>query len=110
MGAARTKEVDWKDLKPKMRRMFYEAMRTEWAKWQAWKATRNLTPEDLAKCLPDLRMVSTRCVLAYCSNGQARARLVIQGCQERTDHIRGDAPTATRDAMMVVFAYGSQSD
>ena len=108
VGGAKSKEIVWKNLNPATQRNFYEAMKTEWAKWQAWKATRSLSKEDLKNYPPDQRIVGTRWVLTYKGDGKARARLVVQGCQEKTDHIRGDAPTATRDAMMMVFAYGSK--
>ena len=73
------------------------------------KNDENLTDEEMVKKLPqDQKIIGTRWVLTWKAPGVAKARLVVQGCQEKTSHIGGDAPTASRDAMMLVFAHGSQ--
>ena len=57
----------------------------------------------------DQKSIGTRWALTYKPGGIPKARMVVQGCQERTSHIRGDAPTASRDAMMMVFILGPQT-
>ena len=49
-------------------------------------------------------------MLTQKSDGAATARLVVKGCQENLKDVRADAPTGSRDAMMLVIAFGSQLD
>ena len=92
------------------RKKFREAMEKEWSKWEQHKATKPVSEKMLAGMSQNQKIIGTRWVLTYKSNGTAKARLVVQGCQENAEHIRGDAPTASRDAMMVAFTFGSQKD
>ena len=62
----------------------------------------------LEKLPQDQKIIGTHWLFTWKAPGIAKARLVVQGCQEKSSAIRGDAPTASRDAMMMVFLFGSQ--
>ena len=108
VGKAKTKEVTWSQLDPNRRQLFLKAMCREWSRWEQFRATLPCPMEELNKYPDHLRVIGTRWVLTYKSNGDAKARLVVQGCQENAQHIRGDAPTGSRDAMMLAVLFGSQ--
>ena len=108
VGKARSKEVAWKSLNTFVRQRFIKAMAKEWSKWEQYKATIPCPADQLKKYPDDLKIIGTRWVLSYKSNGDPKARLVVQGCQERGLGLRADAPTGSKDAMMLVVAFGSQ--
>ena len=56
----------------------------------------------------DLQIVGTRWVLTEKANGTAKARLVVQGCQEKTNDIRSDSPTGSRDCLMLALIHAAQ--
>ncbi len=56
----------------------------------------------------DLKIIGTRWELTYKADGTPKARMVVQGCQENVRDVRGDAPTGSRHAMMLVIAVGSR--
>lgn len=55
------------------------------------------------------RIVGTRWVLDRKASGALKARLVVQGHQERGVHIHSDAPTGSADAMMLTVAFGAHA-
>ena len=99
----------WSTLPESVRKLFRIAMDKEWSKWEQFKATTPVNDKMLSDLPPGQKVIGTRWVLTYKSQGEAKARLVVQGCQEYSAHIRGDAPTASRGAMMLVFLAGSQA-
>ena len=91
-------------------RKFIDAMGDEWCKWEQFKATYNLTEKEIAQYIAaGHRVVGTRWVLTYKDAARkiAKARLVVQGCQE-ANFIRSDAPTGSTKALCVVCHYGAQ--
>ena len=91
VGNSRSKEVKWSTLPEKVRSLFRVAMEKEWSKWEQFRATIPVNETMLMKLPPEQKVIGTRWVLTYKSNGDAKARLVVQGCQEPAAHIRGDA-------------------
>eukprot|EP00974_Lingulodinium_polyedra_P039685 3807593-Lingulodinium_polyedra.AAC.1 len=66
--------------RPRMNR----AMADEWAKWLAFEAVRPCPPHELRRHLAaGARVVGTRWVLTRKPDASLKARLVVQGCQER---------------------------
>ena len=108
VGRERAKEVDLETLNPRTMTLL-AALAKEWSEREQFKATIPVSDDMLSKLPQDQKVIGTRWVLTYKSGGVAKARLVVQGCQEHAAHIRGDAPTASRDAMLMVFVCGSQS-
>ena len=106
--ASKHKEVKWKDLSADDRKKFREAIARGWGNFERYKATVPVNDDMLKKLPQDQKISGTRWVLTWKAPGLAKARLVVQGCQEKALKIRSDAPTASRDAMMMVFLFGSQ--
>ena len=108
VGKARGKELLWGDLTTFQRRQFILVMNREWSKWTQLRATIPCPKKVLEKYPDELKIIGTRWVLTYKGDGTPKARLVVQGCQENVRDVRGDAPTVSRDAMMMVLAFGSR--
>ena len=65
--------------------------------------------KDIYRKDPKIRVIGTRWVLTSKESTKAmKARLVVQGCQEDKSHIRTDAPTGSRDALLLTIAHGAQ--
>ena len=109
VGKARGKELVWNHLPPAQKQQFLVAMCKEWAKWEQFRATIPCPKKVLAKYPDNLKIIGTRWVFTHKGDGTAKARLVVQGCQENLKDVRGDAPTGSRDSMMMVIAFGSQT-
>ena len=107
VGKARGKELLWSDMTVEQRKQFLLAMGKEWSKWTQFRATIPCPKKVLDKYPDDLKIIGTRWVMTYKSDGTPKARMVVQGCQENLRDVRGDAPTGSRDAMMLVIAFGS---
>lgn len=95
VGTARGKEIIFDTLSPAKKAAFREAMAKEWSRWQQFKATIPVSADKLKELPDDLQIVGTRWVLTEKANGTAKARLVVQGCQEKTNDIRSDSPTGS---------------
>ena len=55
-----------------------------------------------------MQIVGTRWVFTEKANGAARARLVVQGCQEKINDIRSDSPTGSRDCFTLTLIHAAQ--
>ena len=108
VGTARGKEIIFDTLTPLKKAAFREAMAKEWSRWQQLKATIPVSADMLQELPPDLQIVGTRWVLTEKANGTAKARLVVQGCQEKTNDIRSDSPTGSRDCLMLTLIHAAQ--
>ena len=107
VGKAKGKELLWSEMTVEQRKQFLLAMNREWSKWTQFRATIPCPKKVLEKYPDDLKIIGTRWVMTYKSDGTPKARMVVQGCQENLRDVRGDAPTGSRDAMMLVIAFGS---
>ena len=105
VGRAKTKEIIWKDLSEKHKIEYRAAMSKEWSKWTQFRATIPCPKSRLDKYPDDLKIIGTRWVLTRKGDGTAKARLVVQGCQEKTHDVRADAPTGSREAVMLVLVF-----
>ena len=88
-----------------------DAMRLEWNTWQEFKATQFCSADRLADSMkrnPKVGIVGMRWVRTEKGTGY-KARLVVQGCQEKQGFIRTDAPTGSRAAFFLTVAAGAQS-
>ena len=54
------------------------------------------------------QVVGTRWVLVRKGDGTIKARLVVQGCQEKGTNIRSDAPTGSALSFWLTLAFGAQ--
>ena len=113
VGAARATEVSWWDLGPKQQPAFNLAMEKEWAKWVQFEATKDIADDELEALRKrlghKLQIVSTRWVLTCKGDGTAKARLVVIGCQERQRDIRSDAPTGSKESLMIAVIASAQA-
>ena len=94
VGRAANKEVKFHKLSPNDKALFRASMAKEWKDWEAFTATRELSRDELKKigldrpCAPGRRpprVVGTRWVTTRKGDKTIKARLVVQGCQEKTD-------------------------
>ena len=106
VGNAKGKELLWSEMTVAQRKQFLLAMNKEWAKWTQFRATIPCPKKVLDKYPDELKIIGTRWVMTYKSDGTPKARMVVQGCQENLRDVRGDAPTGSRDSMMLVIAFG----
>ena len=106
-GRAAKKEIKLGNLTPAERKLYDKAMAKEWNSWMHFDAVEKLTPEQKDMFLKSgAKPVGTRWVFTDKNEAlrvldkllaiSAKARLVVQGCQERGDNIRSDSPTASR--------------
>ena len=109
VGNAKGKELLWSEMTVAQRKQFLLAMNKEWAKWTQFRATIPCPKKVLDKYPDELKIIGTRWVMTYKSDGTPKARMVVQGCQENLRDVRGDAPTGSRDSMMLAIAFGSSS-
>ncbi len=102
-----------KQLGPVPRKAMQLAMDKELSKWVRFGATKDVSDKELAalkvRLGKDFKIISTRWVLVYKDDGTPKARLVVIGCQERSNSIRSDAPTGSKESLMVVVLASSQS-
>ena len=108
VGTARGKEIIFDTLSPARKAAIREAMAKEWSRWQQLEATIPVSADKLQELPDDLQIVGTRWVLTEKANGTAKARLVVQGCQEKTSDIRSDSPTGSRDYLMLTLIHAAQ--
>ena len=117
-GRATRKEVKLHELGKEERKLYDKAMEKEWLSWMHFDAVEKLTEKQkLAFYKSGTKSVGTRWVftdkndlLRATQPGlgiSAKARLVVQGCQERTDNIRSDSPTASLEAFHVLCSIAS---
>ena len=117
-GRAARKEIKLNELDNEERKLYDKAMEKEWLSWMHFDAVEKLTEEQkLAFYKSGTKSVGTRWVftdkndlLRATQPGlgiSAKARLVVQGCQERTDTIRSDSPAASLEAFHVLCSIAS---
>jgi hypothetical protein len=115
VGRAARSEINLRDLQPREKALFAEAMAKEWKSWMDFNAVDVLTPEEVAKLPPGTKVIGTRWVhtdknakLRTSSTTHipmaAKSRLVVQGCQEDDSEIRSDSPTASLLAFNLICA------
>ena len=107
-GAARSKELDIRNLSKEQWQLCLEGMKKEWSKWKEFKATRDGGPGEIATMLKTTRPVGTRWVVTQKPDGSIKCRLVVQGCQEAALDLRTDAPTGSNEALMLTAQMGLQ--
>ena len=109
VGAARSQELQWDNLDAAARQAVHVSMAKEWNCWEQFNSTKYVSAEEYKKLrVRGARAVGTRWVLTQKSDGSYKAWLVVQGCQEISDHIGGDAPTGSQLAFHITMAFASQ--
>ena len=120
VGRAANKEVKFSKLSPKEKVLFKASMAKEWKDWCSFKATQELTRDELKSIGLDKpakpgrrppRVIGTRWVHTWKSIPDgfiAKSRLVVQGCQENSLDIRSDSPTGSRNSFMLTLAAAAQ--
>ena len=105
VGLAANKEVKLSKLSPKEKVLFKAGMAKEWKDWCNFRATQELTRDELKAIGLDKlakperrppRVIGTLWVHTWKSTPEgyiAKSRLVVQGCQENSLDIRSDFPT-----------------
>ena len=113
---ARSKEIDYGALPPEKKKLWDEAMAKEWTTWGNNQAAKLLSDSEVAALPKNLKVVGMRWVFAVKNERLrvpgtasaskaiwAKARLVVQGCQERVD-IESYSPTASLTAIFFICA------
>ena len=108
VGTTRGKDIIFDTLAPAKKAAIRETMAKEWSRWQQLKATILVSADMLQELPADLQIVGTRWVLTEKANGTAKARFIVHGCQEKTNDIRSDSPTSSRDRLMLTLIHAAQ--
>ena len=109
VGVARSQELQWDDLDAAARTAIMASMAKGWTRWEQFNSTKYVSAEEYEKLqVRGARAVGTWRVLTQKGDGSYKARLVVQGCQEISNHIRGDAPTGSQLALHITMAFASQ--
>ena len=109
VGPSRASELRYEDLSPKDKKLCEAAMAKEWAKWEQFGSTRKITWDEWEEAVRQkVNVVGTRWVLTRKPTGEIKARLVIQGCQEKSCDIRSDSPTGSLGAFWSILAWAAQ--
>ena len=84
-------------------------MAKEWSRREQFQATRPFIKKQFDAALKQgNRVVGTRWILNRNADGSIKARLVVQGCQERDNNVRSDSPTGRALAFWLALAFGGQ--
>ena len=109
VGAARGQELIWDQLDDKAKQAVLQSMSKEWSRWQQFNSTKFVSAAEFEQLRKrGARPIGTRWVLTRKSNGDYKARLVVQGCQEQSYALRSDAPTGSQLAFHVALAFAAQ--
>ena len=117
-GRATRKEIQLQDLNKTDRALYDKAIEKEWNSWMHFDAVEKLTEDQKRLFLKSGgKAVGTRWVFTDKNDLlrandptlgiSAKARLVVQGCQERSSNIRSDSPTASLLAFHLLCSYVS---
>jgi len=110
VGAARGHELVWDQLDDDAKKVVLASMAKEWARWEQFNNTKFVSATEFEELRQrGAQPIGTRWVLTRKSNGDYKARLVVQGCQERSYGLRSDAPTGSQLAFHVALAFAAQS-
>ena len=107
VGTARSKEMHWRDMTMQQQVECKKAMAAEWSKWTEFSATKALPAKEMNALIDrGAKPVGCRWVLTGKPDNSIKARLVVQGCQERDTGLRTAAPTGSFEALMLTIQAG----